>query len=102
MNFNEVIGQEEIKERLMKMCREDRIPHAMMFCGPRGCGKMALAMAFAYYLLEGNFEGSGERSEEREVRNASSTEDISPSSHPPPPTPGNTTTKAHPLLAPKP
>ncbi|MDE5948674.1 MAG: hypothetical protein K2G86_07860 [Prevotella sp.] len=64
MNFNEVIGQEEIKERLMKMCREDRVPHAMMFCGPRGCGKMALAMAFACYLLEGNFKESEVRSEE--------------------------------------
>lgn len=64
MNFNEVIGQEEIKERLMKMCREDRVPHAMMFCGPRGCGKMALAMAFACYLLEGNFKESKVRSEE--------------------------------------
>lgn len=58
MNFNEVIGQEEIKERLTKMCRENRIPHAMMFCGPRGCGKMALAMAFACYLLEGDFKES--------------------------------------------
>ena len=99
MNFNEVIGQEEIKERLMKMCREDRIPHAMMFCGPRGCGKMALAMAFACYLLEGNFEGSGERSEEREVRNASSTEDISPSSLPTPPSTENPSTKENPMLA---
>ncbi|MDO4310655.1 MAG: DNA polymerase III subunit delta [Prevotella sp.] len=99
MNFNEVIGQEEIKERLMKMCREDRIPHAMMFCGPRGCGKMALAMAFAYYLLEGNFEGSGERSEEREVRNASCTEDFSRSSLPPPPSTENPSTKENPMLA---
>lgn len=95
MNFNEVIGQEEIKERLMKMCREDRVPHAMMFCGPRGCGKMALAMAFACYLLEGNFGLRGERSEEREVRNAASTEDISHSSLPTPPS----TTKENPMLA---
>ncbi len=33
------------------MVSEDRVPHAMMFCGPQGCGKMALAVAFASYLL---------------------------------------------------
>lgn len=51
MKFNEVIGQEEIKERLVEMSREGRVPHAIMLCGPRGCGKMALALAFASYLI---------------------------------------------------
>jgi DNA polymerase III, gamma/tau subunits len=50
-----VIGQKETRERLLQLCREQRLPHAMMLCGPTGCGKMALAMDFAYYLLtEGN------------------------------------------------
>lgn len=99
MKFSDVIGQEEIKARLMQMCDEDRIPHAMMFCGPRGCGKMALAMAFACHLLERDFRGGvirrvrseecgdfrGVRSEECGVRNALSAEDYSPSSlHTPP------------------
>ena len=52
MRFQEVIGQEEVQERLVKMVREDRLPHAMMLCGPEGAGKMALATAFACYLLE--------------------------------------------------
>lgn len=31
---------------------EQRIPHAMLFCGRRGfCGKMAVALAFASHLL---------------------------------------------------
>lgn len=51
MNFSEVIGQDEVRQRLVQMVREDRVPHAMMFCGPHGCGKMAVAMAFASYLL---------------------------------------------------
>lgn len=51
MKFNEVIGQEEAKERLMKMVLEDRVPHAIMLCGPSGSGKMALALALASYLL---------------------------------------------------
>ena len=36
----------------MQMVREDRLPHAMMLCGPEGAGKMALAMAFACQLLD--------------------------------------------------
>lgn len=51
MRKSEVIGQEEAWARLMQMVREDRLPHAMMLCGPQGAGKMALAMAFANYLL---------------------------------------------------
>ena len=33
------------------MVAEERVPHALMFCGPQGSGKMALALAFASYLL---------------------------------------------------
>lgn len=35
----------------MRMVREDRVPHAIMLCGSRGSGKMALALAFASYML---------------------------------------------------
>ena len=41
----------------MQMTDESRLPHALLLCGPMGCGKMALAMAFASYLL-------GERQED--------------------------------------
>ena len=51
MRKSELIGQEEAWARLTQMAREDRLPHAMMLCGPQGAGKMALAMAFANYLL---------------------------------------------------
>jgi DNA polymerase-3 subunit delta' len=51
MKFDEVIGQKEAKERLLQLVREERLPHAMMFCGPTGSGKLALAVAFASYLL---------------------------------------------------
>ena len=51
MRKSEVIGQEEAWARLTQMAREDRLPHAMMLGGPQGAGKMALAMAFANYLL---------------------------------------------------
>ena len=51
MSIKEVIGQQEVWNRLMKMALENRIPHALMFCGPEGCGKLAMALAFASYLL---------------------------------------------------
>ena len=58
MKFKEVIGQEEAQQRLIQMVSEGHVPHAMMFCGPSGCGKMALALAFASYLLCKNNEGT--------------------------------------------
>jgi len=51
MNWSEVIGQEDVKQRLTQLVGEDRVPHALMLCGPYGCGKMATALAFASYLL---------------------------------------------------
>ena len=49
--FEQVIGQKEAQERLLQMVREDRLPHAIMLCGPMGAGKMALAIGFAKVLL---------------------------------------------------
>ena len=54
MTWNEVIGQEECKERLLQMVSEGHLPHAIMLCGPTGVGKKALAVAFACYLLSRN------------------------------------------------
>ncbi len=51
MTFDDVIGQDEVRERLLQMVSEDRLPHAIMLCGPNGIGKKALAVAFASYLL---------------------------------------------------
>ena len=41
---------------------KDRLPHAMMLCGPVGSGKLALAIAFGCYLLSRKEEG-GTRNE---------------------------------------
>ena len=51
MQFSEVIGQEEVKKQLLRQIAEDRIPHAQLFCGPEGCGKLAMALAYASALL---------------------------------------------------
>ena len=60
MTFSEVIGQEEVKQRLLQMVDEDRLPHAIMLCGPTGIGKKALAVAFACHLLSLPKEGHAE------------------------------------------
>lgn len=54
MTFSEIIGQTEVKRHLLQMVREDRLPHALMLCGPQGAGKLPLALAFAHYLLCSN------------------------------------------------
>lgn len=51
MKFRDVIGEEEAKRQLLQLVAENRVPHAMLLCGPMGCGKMALALALASFLL---------------------------------------------------
>jgi len=51
MHFNQVIGQQRVKESLTRLVDAQRIPHAMLFLGPGGCGKLALAVALAQYIL---------------------------------------------------
>ena len=60
MKFSEVIGQQQAAERLQQLADQQRVPHAIMICGPQGAGKMALAIAFASYLL-------GEREDETQI-----------------------------------
>jgi DNA polymerase-3 subunit delta' len=50
MLFRDIIGQQNVKERLRKSVLEGRIPHALMLSGPEGTGKLQLAIAFAQYL----------------------------------------------------
>ena len=51
MHFSDVIGQKDVKQQLHLMIKENRIPHALLFAGPEGCGKLAMALALAQRLL---------------------------------------------------
>ncbi|MBQ8158526.1 MAG: AAA family ATPase [Prevotella sp.] len=75
MKFNEVIGQEEVKERLMQMVNENRLPHALMLCGPQGVGKKALATAFGCYLLS-------KKAEQQAAQPSMFGEPVEPAEHP--------------------
>ena len=50
MLFKDIIGQEEVKRQLRASVREGRIPHAQLFAGISGIGKLQLALAYAQYL----------------------------------------------------
>lgn len=51
MRFSQVIGHATLKAKLIGNIREGRVPHAQLFMGPRGCGNLPLALAYAQYLL---------------------------------------------------
>jgi DNA polymerase-3 subunit delta' len=50
MLFREIIGQEATKRQLRQSVREGRIPHAQLFTGISGIGKLQLALAYAQYV----------------------------------------------------
>ena len=51
MDFNSIIGQNEVKNSLKKSLSEDRVGHAYIFSGPAGMGKKTIAHIFAGLLL---------------------------------------------------
>ena len=51
MQFSDIIGQDYIKNYLTKSAFSGRIPHAQMFVGPEGSGTLALAIAYAQFIL---------------------------------------------------
>lgn len=51
MQFSEVIGQTGVKQLLRQMVTNDRTPHALLLLGTPGSGHLALALAFAQYVL---------------------------------------------------
>lgn len=50
MQFRDIIGQEEVKQQLRQAVRDGRIPHAQIFTGISGVGKLPLALAYAQYI----------------------------------------------------
>lgn len=57
MQFSEILGQEHIKNHLTKSADLGRIPHAQLFVGPEGSGTLAMAIAYAQYILCSNQNG---------------------------------------------
>ena len=51
MLFKDIIGHEEIKARLINSVKNSRISHAQLFYGAEGTHKLALAIAYAQYIM---------------------------------------------------
>jgi DNA polymerase III subunit delta' len=48
--FSEVVGQEDIKNKLTNSVKAGRMPHTQMFYGPDGSGTLPMAIAYAQYI----------------------------------------------------
>lgn len=50
MLFRDIIGQDEIKRRLIESVKHNQIAHAQLFGGGEGIGKYPMALAYARYI----------------------------------------------------
>ncbi|HOY31945.1 MAG TPA: DNA polymerase III subunit delta [Bacteroidales bacterium] len=50
MRFSEIIGQVPVKNYLVNTVKNSRVSHAQLFLGAEGCGKLALAIAYAQFI----------------------------------------------------
>lgn len=50
MLFQDIIGQQTVKERLIQTVLDQRVSHAQLITGPAGSGKLPLALAYATYI----------------------------------------------------
>lgn len=60
MQFDAILGLSHIKNHLTVSADSGRIPHAQLFVGPEGSGTLAMAIAYAQYLLCGNSGGKND------------------------------------------
>lgn len=50
MLFSDVVGQKSIIDKLKYLSYQGKIPHALLFTGSEGVGKLTTALAFAQYI----------------------------------------------------
>lgn len=50
MFFSQVVGQDDIKIKLISSVKSGRIPHTQLIYGPDGAGSLPLAIAYAQYI----------------------------------------------------
>ena len=79
MLFKDVLGLTHLKKHLTTTAEAGRIPHAQLFVGPEGSGTLALAIAYAQYVLCQNI--NGENDGENQVCNAKCTSLTHPDLH---------------------
>jgi len=50
MQFKDIIGQVEVKQRLVELVQHNRLSHALLFLGKEGSGALSIAIALAQYV----------------------------------------------------
>jgi len=50
MAFKDIVGNQSVKRRLSKSLRRRQLPNSMLFTGPEGVGKKAVALVVAKAL----------------------------------------------------
>lgn len=60
MLFSEILGHYHIKNHLQESALKGRIPHAQLFIGPEGTGTLAMAIAYAQYIICQNIGNENE------------------------------------------
>lgn len=60
MQFKDVIGNSDLKERLINMVQNGRVGHSIMFVEQDGCGALPMALAFIQYLACRNKVSDGD------------------------------------------
>lgn len=51
MQFKDVIGQPEVKSKLVELVQHNRLSHALLFIGKEGSGVLPVSLAFAQYVV---------------------------------------------------
>ncbi|MDZ4795431.1 MAG: hypothetical protein SGI83_14210, partial [Bacteroidota bacterium] len=51
MQFSDIIGQSAVKLQLAELVQHNRLSHALLFLGKEGSGALAMAMAFAQFVV---------------------------------------------------
>lgn len=51
MQFKDIIGQAEVKSKLVELIQHNRLSHALLFIGKEGSGVLPLSLAFAQYVV---------------------------------------------------
>jgi DNA polymerase III subunit delta' len=51
MQFNDIIGQTEVKKNLADLVQHNRLSHALLFLGKEGSGGLPLALSFAQFVV---------------------------------------------------
>ena len=59
VSFPEVLGQAAVQSALQRALESNRLPHALLFYGPKGTGKFAAAVSLAKVLLCEKKNGCG-------------------------------------------